>query len=173
MRLVLSGLNYYVVNPAATVCSGNVAPTSCTPTMSGDDYVSYFADGFSASGQQVVIELDVQKRCSGGGDLSATAYFDDNCNDDGTYDDTCFVNATETPVLLLNGNLLIEKNPEGTLLPPTVEWKIYVTNRGSGSAYNVWLDDVLGAGLDYVSAVVSDMTGVTVTGRPGPPGSTH
>ena len=164
VRLVLSGLNYYVVDPAATVCSGSVAPTSCTPTMSGDDYIWYFADGFSASGQQAVLQLTVQKRCSGGGDLAATAYFDDNCNDDGNYDDTCSVTATETPALLLSGDLLIEKNPEVYYASTnTVEWKIYVTNRGSGSAYNVWLDDVLGAGLDYASAVVSNMTGVTVT----------
>ncbi len=136
------------------------APRPCRETiMSG---ISPMAS--AASGQQAVIQLDVQKRCSGGGDLSATAYFDDNCNDDGTYDDTCSVNATETPALLLNGDLLIEKNPEVYYATTnTVEWKIYLTNRGSGSAYNVWLDDVLGAGLDYASAVVSDMTGVTVT----------
>ncbi|TFG85653.1 MAG: DUF11 domain-containing protein, partial [Chromatiales bacterium] len=164
VRLVLSGLNYYVVDPAATVCSGAVAPTNCTPAMSGDDSVWYFADGFSGSGQQAVLQLTVQKRCSGGGDLSAAAYFDDNCNDDGTYNDTCSANATETPALLLNGDLLIEKNPEVYYAATnTVEWKIYFTNRGSGSAYNVWLDDVLGAGLDYSSAVVNNMTGVTVT----------
>ena len=174
VRLVLSGLNYYVVDPAATVCSGSVAPTSCTPTMSGDDYIWYFADGFSASGQQAVLQLTVQKRCSGGGDLAATAYFDDNCNDDGNYDDTCSVTATETPALLLSGDLLIEKNPEVYYATTnTVEWKIYLTNRGSGSAYNVWLDDVLGAGLDYASAVVSNMTGVTVTADQDHNGNRH
>jgi uncharacterized repeat protein (TIGR01451 family) len=165
VRLVLSGLNYYVVNPAATVCSGAVAPTSCTPAMVGDDYVWYFAGGFTGSGQNAVLQLQVQKRCTGSsGDLVATAYFDDNCNDDGTYDDTCSVTATETPALLLSGDLLIEKNPEVVYATSnTIQWKIYLTNRGSGTAYNVWFDDVLGAGLDYQSAVVDDMTGVTVT----------
>jgi hypothetical protein len=164
VRLVLSGLNYYVVDPGATVCSGAVAPTSCTPAMIGDDYVWYFADGFTGSGQNAVLQLTVQKRCTGSGDLVAIAYFDDNCNDDGNYDDTCSVTATETPALLLSGDLLIEKNPEVVYASVnTIQWKIYLTNRGSGTVYNVWFDNELGAGLDYVSAVVDNMTGVTVT----------
>jgi len=164
VRLVLSGLNYYCVNPAATVCSGSVAPTSCTPSLVGDDYVWYFADAFTGSGKNATLQLDVRKRCSGSADLVATAYYDDNCNDDATYDDTCSTTATETPALLLSGDLLIEKNPEVYYASTsTVEWVIYVTNRGTGTAYNVWVDDVLGAGLDYVSAVVDNMTGVTIT----------
>ena len=164
VRLVLSGLNYYIADPGVTVCSGAVAPTSCTPVLVGDDYIWYFADGFTGSGQNAVLQLQVQKRCSGSGDLVATAYFDDNCNDDGNYDDTCSITATETSGLLLSGDLLIEKNPEVVYASiNTIQWKIYLTNRGSGTAYNVWFDDVLGAGLDYVSAVVDNMTGVTVT----------
>jgi len=164
VRLVLSGLNYYIVDPAAAVCSGAVAPTSCTPALVGDDYVWYFADGFNGSGQNAVIRLTVQKRCNNGSELSATAYFDDNCNDDAVYDDTCSATASDTPALLLSGDLLIEKTPEIYYATTnTVEWKIYLTNRGSGSAYNVWLDDVLGAGLNFSSATVDNMTGVTVT----------
>jgi uncharacterized repeat protein (TIGR01451 family) len=164
VRLVLSGLNYYVVNPAATICGGDVAPTSCTPVQVGDDYVWYFADGFNGGGQTAVLQMTVQKRCTGSGDLAATAYYDDNCHDDANYDDSCSVTATETPGLLLNGDLLIEKTPEVFYAATnTILWKIYITNRGSGSAYNVWVDDVLGSGLDYVSAVVNNMTGVTVT----------
>jgi len=164
VRLVLSGLNYYVVDPAATTCSGSVAPTSCTPAMVGNDYVWYFADGFTGSGQNAVIQLDVRKRCTGIGDLTAIGYFDDNCTDDGNYDDTCSVTAIEHPLILRSGDLLVEKTPEVYYATSnTVEWKIYVTNRGNGTAFFTWVDDVLGAGLDYVSAVVDDMTGVTVT----------
>jgi len=167
VRLVLSGLNYYVVDPAATVCSGAVAPTSCTPALVGDDYVWYFADGFTGSGQDAVLQLQVQKWCTGSGDLVATAYFDDNCNDDATFDDTCSTTATETPALLLSGDLLIEKTPE-TYYAVTnqVQWEIYLTNRGTGTAYNVWVDDVLGSGLLYEHGVnpvvVDNMTGVTI-----------
>jgi uncharacterized repeat protein (TIGR01451 family) len=165
VRLVLSGLNYHVVDPAATVCSGAVAPVSCTPTIGGSgDYMWEFGDAFTGSGQSATLQLDVQKRCTGSGDLVATAYFDDNCNDDGTYDDTCSTTATEAPALLLSGDLLIEKTPEVYSADTnTVQWTIYLTNRGTGTAYNVWFDDELGAGLDYVSAVVDDLTGVTIT----------
>ena len=108
--------------------------------------------------------MDVQKRCTGDGDLVATGYYDDQCTDDATADRLCSTVATETPALLLSGDLLIEKNPEVYYAATnSIEWKIYLTNRGTGNAYNVWLDDELGAGLDYVSAVVDDMTGVTVT----------
>ncbi|MEW6366480.1 MAG: CARDB domain-containing protein [Acidobacteriota bacterium] len=164
VRLVLSGLNYYIVNPAAVICSGAVAPTSCTPAIVGDDYVWYFADGFTGSGQSATLQMDVQKRCTGGGDLTATAYFDDQCNDDATYDDMCSVSGTDSPLVLLSGDLLIEKTPEVYYAATnTIVWKIYLTNRGTGVAYNVWVDDVLGSGLDYVSAVVDNMTGVTIT----------
>jgi uncharacterized repeat protein (TIGR01451 family) len=164
VRLVLSGLNYYVTVPAATVCGGSVAPVSCTPSIVGDDYVWEFADAFTGAGSSATLQMTVQKRCTGSGDLTAVAYFDDNCNDDANYDDTCSTSATETPALLLGGDLLIEKTPEVYYASETqVAWKIYVTNRGSGNAYNVWIDDVLGAGLVFDSATVAPNTGITVT----------
>jgi uncharacterized repeat protein (TIGR01451 family) len=162
VQLVLSGLNYSVVNPVAAVCSG-VAPVSCTPTIVGDDYVWTFGDGFTGSGQQATIEVAVQKRCAGTGDLVATAYFDDLCNDDATPNRTCSASATATPAILSSADLLIDKTPE-TFQASTssVQWVIYLTNRGAGTAYNVWVDDLLGSGLDYQSAVVDTMTGVTI-----------
>jgi len=36
-----------------------------------------------------------------------------------------------------------------------VIWTIYVTNGGSGPAYEVWVDDTLGGGLEYVSSTVN------------------
>ncbi len=167
VRLVLSGLNYYVVNPAASICGG-VAPVSCTPIIDGSgDYVWTFNDIFGGDGQNATIQLDVQKRCTGTGDLTATAYFDDLCNDDATADDLCSTVATETPALLLSGDLLIEKTPETYYADTnTIQWEIYVTNRGTGTAYNVWVDDVLGSGLLYEHGVnpviVDNMTGVTI-----------
>ncbi len=164
VRLVLSGLNYYVVNPAATVCGG-IAPVSCTPIINGSgDYVWEFGDAFTGSGQTATLQLTVQKRCSGAGDLTATAYFDDRCTDDSTVDELCSASGSDSPALLLGGDLLIEKTPEVYYANTNqVEWVIYVTNRGSGKAINVWADDVLGAGLDYVSTVVDNMTGVIIT----------
>jgi len=167
VKLVLSGLNYYVVNPAATICGG-VAPVSCTPSIDGSgNYIWEYGDVFTGSGQSATIQLEVQKRCSGTGDLEAIAYFDDLCTDDATSDELCSVVATETPALLLSGDLLIEKTPETYYaINNQVQWEIYVTNRGTGNAYNVWVDDVLGSGLVYEHGVnpvvVDDMTGVTI-----------
>ncbi|MBC7076892.1 MAG: DUF11 domain-containing protein, partial [Synergistales bacterium] len=164
VRLVLSGLNYYCVDPTATICSGNVTPESCTPSLVGDDYVWYFGDAFTASGQSTTLQLNVRKRCSEGTDLVVTAYYDDLCNDDTIYDDTCSVSDSDSPVLLRSGSLLLEKTPEIYYATTNqAQWKIYVTNRGTGSAYNVWIDDVLGADLSYASAVVNNTAGVVIT----------
>jgi len=165
VKLVLSGLNYYVINPGATTCTGDVSPVASTPVVNGNgDYEWIFNDVFSGSGTTATITIDVQKRCTGSADLTATAYFDDHCNDDSTSDEICSVNATESPSLLLKADLLIEKTPEVYYADKSlVKWIIYITNRGSGKAYNVWVDDVLGSGLSYNNAVVDDMTGVTVT----------
>ncbi len=167
VQLVLSGLNYFVVNPGTIGCGGSVAPVACTPVMDGDDYVWTFNDAFTANGVNAVFTIDVQKRCSGGSALTATGYFDDACTDDATIDELCSVTGSDTPVLLLIGDLLIEKTPETYYATTnTVVWEIYVTNRGTGTAYNVWVDDVLGSGLQYnhgaAPAIVDDMTGVTV-----------
>lgn len=166
-RLALSGLNYYVLNPAATVCGGDVSPISCTPTIAGNDYLWYFSDAFSGAGQTATLQMDVQKRCGGDGDMVATAYFDDNAHDDEFYDDTYSVTAVTSPEML-SANLTIEKEPGiYYATTDTAVWKIFITNSGDGTAHNVWIDDILGADLDYdhgVSpAVVDDMTGVTIT----------
>ncbi|MEA1921501.1 MAG: IPTL-CTERM sorting domain-containing protein [Pseudomonadota bacterium] len=168
VKLVLSGLNYYVVNPGAVNCSGDCLPVSCTPIIDGSgDYVWTFNDVFSGLGQSATLQLDVQKRCSGSGELKATAYYDDLCSDDANSDELCSVVAAETPVIILSGDLLIEKTPEIYYADRNiVQWEIYLTNRGTGTAYNVWVDDVLGSGLQYEPGVnpivVDNMSGVTI-----------
>ncbi len=164
VRLVLSGQNYTVVNPAAATCSGNVSPVSCTPAVDGNgDCVWTFGDAFHGAGQSAAIQLAVRKRCTGGGDLSAAATFDDRCHDDATPDGTCLVTATPSPTLR-SGDLLLEVTPETfAAAGNSAQWVVYLTNRGTGTAYNVWADFTLGAGLIFAGATVDDMTGVTVT----------
>jgi uncharacterized repeat protein (TIGR01451 family) len=171
VKLVLSGLNYYVVDPSSVTCTGDVAPTSCEPTIVSGNYEWIFNDGFTSNGDNAILEFDVQKRCSGGKDLVVTAYYDDACTDDGVINETCSVSDTESPSLLLSGDLLIEKTPEVYYATKnTAEWKIYVTNRGTGTAYNVWVDDVLGDDLAYNNAVVSGAS-TTVTANEDHEGS--
>lgn len=160
VRLVLSGLNYFVTDVAGvtgvgvTPTSGNFIPTV---DVSGD-YVWEFGDNFSTATPTTTITLNVRKHCTPGSALEATAYFDDTCNDQDTpdvYDNTCSTTGSASPSLLLSGDLLIEKTPETYYAADnTVQWKIYVTNRGTGTAYNVWVDDVMGSGLTFDSATV-------------------
>ena len=163
VRLQLSGLDDSILNPAATVCSG-VAPVSCSPTFVGDEPVWEFADTFTGNGQSATLELTVQKRCSGVQELVATAYFDDNCHDDDTSDDTCSTSSSATPAVLTGGNVHVEATPQTVVAESsTVAWRIIVTNRGAGAARNVWVDAALGSGLGFIDALVDDMSGVTVT----------
>ncbi|PIE69741.1 MAG: hypothetical protein CSA21_00585, partial [Deltaproteobacteria bacterium] len=171
VHLVLSGLNYYVTDPTVTTCTG-VAPDQCAPTVDNGDYHWDFADGFTGNGQQAVITLEVQKRCTGGPELAATLFFDDKCNDDDTSDENCSISASDTPALLTSGDLLVTKTPDVYQATENqVTWTIYVTNRGDGTAHNVWIDDILGSGLKlpdpppnpYTTVTVSPDTGVTIT----------
>ncbi|MBI2841717.1 MAG: DUF11 domain-containing protein [Acidobacteria bacterium] len=156
--------NYYIISVTGY---GGVLPVS-GPTDFGT-YVEWdYGDGF-ATGTPATIQMSVQKRCAGGPGLSGAVYFDDSCHNDATADRTCSASTTATPTLLLNGDLLVEKTPEVYYASSnTVQWKIYITNRGNGTAYNVWADDVLGSGLGYASSVVSPGAGVTTT-----PGQDH
>ena len=151
--------NYYIV--AVTGYDG-VNPVS-GPVDHGTYYEWNYGDNFS-SGNQGIIHLTVQKRCDGDAPITANVYYDDNCHNDDTADEICSDSATFTPPILLSGDIIIKKTPEVYYAKENIaEWKIYVTNKGNGTAYNVWVDDILGAGLTYSSATVDDMTGVTIT----------
>ncbi len=169
VKLELSGLNYYVVNPAAVTCGGAVAPVSCTPALNGSgNYEWTFNDGFTGQNQTATIQVTVLKRATGSGGLVATAYFDDRTTDNGVSDLLCAATATAQPDLLRGGDLIIENTPDvfvADAYTTSFQRKLYVINRGAGTAYNVWVDDLLGSDLQYVSAVVDNMTGVTVTGN--------
>ncbi len=102
--------------------------------------------------------------------LQATVYYDDLCNNDDSPDipnDKCSDRDQEAPSFLRSGLIFIQKSPE-TLLADTnqVTWTINVTNSGSGTAYNVWVDDILGAGLTYSASTVTPEVGTGVSTNP-------
>jgi len=163
VQVVLSASNYYAVNPAATICGGGVMPVACEPERDASgNYVWTFNDRFSAYGANATLQLDVQKRCNSGDpgekELVATIYYDENCTDNGNIDHTCSLIVSDSPTLLLAPDLLIEKTPEIFFATTSqVTWQIYVTNRGTGTAFDVWVDDVLGSDLIYTNASVDGM----------------
>lgn len=175
VRLVLENVNYYVINITG---EGGVTPTDYlnpTPiTYNGEAAVQWdYFDAFAVGGDTGTITLQVQKRCSDSPDLVAHLFYDDLCNDDnagntGDYDDMCSTSATDASLLLLDGDIFIEKTPEVVFTDSNqVQWTIYVTNAGDGVATNVTLEDTLDAAHVYTSSIVSPNTGVTTT--PGTP----
>ena len=159
----LSNDNYVLPDLTTTTCSG-IAPTGCTPTSDSSGYHWYFADGFTATGQSAVLQMTVQKMPTAYGNLDGTVYFDDSCTDDGAYDSTCSTTASASPALVRSGNLAITVDPAIlSTSSKALQWKTYITNHGSGTAYNVWVDHLLESGMTYTSSTVDNMTGVTIT----------
>ncbi len=117
-----------------------------------------YGDSFVAS-NSAQIHMTFQKRCGPPPGLSVTVYWDGYCNDDAVADRECSASAGASPILV-EAFLFIKKTPE--LVYATTNqatWAIYVTNSGSGNAYNVWVDDILDSDLVYNTSSVTDLLG--------------
>lgn len=167
VHLRLENLNYYIVDLYSITCSG-----ICPPTLIPADYGTYYewdyGDAFvgKPSGSQSVLTFQVRKRCNPGKELVATALFEDSCG----YS-SCTVSASDAPAILREPLLYVYKTPEVIYATQnTVTWTIYVTNGGAGPAFEVWVDDILGSGLVYVSSAVDPdvlvSPGMDHTGNP-------
>ena len=150
---------------------GTVSYTGITPdsgptvtAVPDQGYLWEYGDNFTAN-TTGTISFDITKRCSGGCECRATVYFDDLCHDDDSphvSDPVCSASASVTP-LMLQAKIFIKKVPE--LIYATTNqatWKIYVANSGSGTAYNVWVDDLLDSDLQYNSSSATDLLGTPV-----------
>ncbi|MBN1572536.1 MAG: DUF11 domain-containing protein [Deltaproteobacteria bacterium] len=106
------------------------------PSMLGDGY----------------IQFNLFKICDSGDNITTDITYEDNCTTSYT------TSAAYSAPTVWKGDLLVKKTPEvfyvedRTTTNPT--WTIYVTNRGSGKAYNVEVEDTLGAGLFWDSSTV-------------------
>ncbi|HEU68943.1 MAG TPA: DUF11 domain-containing protein, partial [Candidatus Acetothermia bacterium] len=149
VRLQLGNLNYYIVDLSTISCSG-ICPPNLIPTDYGAYYEWDYGNAFvgQPNGAQSILTFQVRKRCNPGRELTATALFEDSCG----YS-SCSVSASVTPSILREPVLYVSKTPEVIYATQNqVTWTIYVTNGGAGPAYEVWVDDVLGSGLEYVSS---------------------
>ncbi|MCR4392696.1 MAG: DUF11 domain-containing protein, partial [Candidatus Acetothermia bacterium] len=156
--LQLENLNYYIVDLASVACSGDVAPENCTPLDYGSYYEWTYGEAFAQkpAGARSVLTFQVRKRCGPGLALSAAALYQDACGGG------CQASAADAPLLLRSPNLFVYKTPEVYYATTNTQlWTIYLVNSGSGWAYDVWVDDILGSGLAYVSSSVAPATGVT------------
>lgn len=146
----------------------NSGPTATVVPSQG--YTWDYGDNLTA-GTSGTITFDIQKRCAPGCQCSATVYYDDLCNNDDAPDisDPVCTRSTSVTPMALQGSIFIKKVPE-LIYAATNQaiWKIYITNSGSGTAYNVWADDILGSDLQYNTSSVEDLAGnpVAVTTNP-------
>ncbi len=117
-----------------------------------------YGDAFAVQNAAQIL-VTFQKRCGTPADQAATLYWDGFCRDDTTVDRECSASTGGCPYLL-RASIFIKKTPE--LIYATenlVTWTIYVTNSGSGTAYNVWVEDILDSDLQYDSSAVTDLQG--------------
>ena len=72
--------------------------------------------------------------------------------------------ASASSSLRLTGDVYISKTPEVIYTTQrTVTWQIEIYNSSNGTAYNVYVDDVLGSGLVYASSSASGYSGSLTT----------
>jgi len=117
------------------------------------------------------IEFNVYKDCDDENEIRANVTFEDNC----------WTSFTDTEpyeaIRSWGGDLLVKKTPEVIYVKDRLNyptWTMYITNRGSGTAYNVNVIDTLGTGLQYDSHTVTGLNAgpppATATFTAPPPG---
>ena len=164
MYITYDDTNYRYIGPATISNIANYVNQSHSepvasfePTRSGNDLVWHLGANISRAG---TITFPVEKRCPPGSSMTADLNYTDNCGELQTG------SAPASPSLVLDGNLIIQKNPEVIFaIDRNASWKIYVTNSGSGTAYNVTVNDTLETDLSYVSSGIdgaSDPSNTTV-----------
>jgi len=140
----ITGITYY----NASNQSYDPVP-SFEPTKDGDDYTWNFSQNYTIIGSGGRIEFGVIKRCPESANISARLDYEDHCGH--SYNDTF----SSRPLLINRGDLIITKTPEIVYAyTRNVSWKIYVTNKGDGTAYNVNVTDVLDYDLRYVNSTI-------------------
>ena len=154
VRLVLTNVGGSLIDLSGALCSGVVPTdgTSCAAPIEGaNTYEWRFADGFVAGDTATIGPIRVTVPCAGPlADLSVVATFDDLCHDDATYGDACSTAASDAASLSLSADVYTRKSPEVLFATErNVTWSLVVHNTGNGTAYNVWVDDILGGGLIF------------------------
>jgi uncharacterized repeat protein (TIGR01451 family) len=150
MNITYNDTNYMYNHSVPPVYEGFNGSPSYTPPSPvywgpGGHLITWtFPDPVNRSGN---ITLRVEKNCRLDKDAVAFLNYTDNCGnltESGT---------SSSPPLLVFGNLTINKTPEVIYaLDKEASWKVYVTNTGSGTSYNVTVKDFLDKDLNYTSS---------------------
>lgn len=148
MNITYNDLSYRYIGP--TSISGIINQSgpvqSFEPRRTGSGLTWELGTNVSRGGN---ITFKVEKSCPDNLAASAALNYIDNCGA------LMVRTATSSPFLLTRGDLIILKTPETVYtLDRSARWKIYVTNRGSGTAYNVTVVDRLDSDLNYSNSQI-------------------
>lgn len=148
MYITYNDTNYRYVGPASIKGIDNylspIPPNREVPSIDGQNITWYLGRNVSRGGN---ITFRVEKRCPLSKDASAVLNYTDNCGE------LLVRTAATSPSLLTEGDIIIQKNPEVIYaLDRNSSWKIYVINKGSGTAYNVTVVDRLDRDLNYTGS---------------------
>ena len=146
MNITYNDISYRYIGPASItgIINQSGPVQSFEPRRTGNGLTWELGTNVSRGGN---ITFKVEKSCPDNLDASAALNYIDNCGA------PVARTATSSPFLLTRGDLIILKTPETVYtLDRNARWKIYVTNRGSGTAYNVTVVDRLDSDLNYSSS---------------------
>lgn len=162
MSLSYNDTNFNYIGPAniSGINNSSGQVTDFEPVRSGDLLTWYLGDLITSGGS---IGFKVQKSCEQNREVSANLSYKDNC---GTPLSGSF---SGSPIILNKASLYIDKTPELIYARgKNVIWRIYLSNKGSGTAYNTTMVDTLESGLIYTGSRIngiSDPTNTTVSGQ--------
>ncbi|MBI9073831.1 MAG: isopeptide-forming domain-containing fimbrial protein [Desulfatibacillum sp.] len=147
--------NYeYLGNPTFSGFGG--AANYPAVSESGSDVIFTFPNPLG-SGESGMIYFDAVKTCSGDYSIDAQLDYDDDCGQ------SCSDTASDSPIIQLVGDLRVNATPAQVQASSgELSWTFYVTNKGSGTAYNVRLVEELNKMFNFVDS--------TIDGAPDNPG---
>lgn len=162
MSVSYNDTNFNYIGPAniSGISNYGLPVASFEPVRSGHLLTWYLGDLVTSGGS---IAFKVQKSCDQERPVSANLSYKDNCA--GTLTDEF----SGGPLILNKGSLYIDKTPELIFaLKRDVLWRVYISNKGSGTTNNTTLIDTLDPGLIYISSKIngiSDPANTTVSGQ--------
>ncbi|MFQ6092385.1 MAG: lamin tail domain-containing protein [bacterium] len=150
MRVAYDGTNFRYIGPSVfsgwTDTSGATISSFEPTTIIGTDSVYWDMGDVDAAG---TISFDVLKTCPPQKSVGARLDYEDNCGNS-LNDET-----QDEPLLLDIGDITIKKTPEVVFaLTDTVSWKIYISNTGPGTAFNVMVYDTMDTDLKYYNSLI-------------------
>ena len=155
VQLEIDTSHYYVHQPLTFTGFGGKIPDISIQ----DNSVRLTFHESLLEGESGVIHFDASKKCSDDYHLSAALTYKDSCGN------ICNAQNSDQPVFKLQGNLIMNLTPDQVMVNSAVklQWTVYVTNKGTGTAYNIRLKNNLKNIFEYIQTQVNnEITAVNI-----------